>query len=306
MTRRHTGLALALAGVLTGGCASATPPPPTSLAPVAADPTIDPRELFAPARTTLLILGVFHFANPGLDSHKSEHPREVVSERRQAELAVLLDQLAAFEPTKIAVEVLPRHGAWLDAQYREYRSTKRAAGPNEVYQLGFALADRLGHAHVFPVDARGRRYRPYIDPSRAAARWGQQARVNSELAARYERYYDWQDSLYEQMSLSEYLAFINSPEILRLSHGPYVSGDIAVHNERSYPAADHVSGWWYDRNLRIFANVASLTEQRDERILLVIGAGHVPILQHAALASPDIELVEVADVLCEVPRSRTD
>jgi len=36
-----------------------------------------------------------------------------------------------------------------------------------------------------------------------------------------------------------------------------------------------------------------------ERVLLLIGAGHVPILRHAALSSPDYELVEVRRVLGE-------
>lgn len=119
----------------------------------------------------------------------------------------------------------------------------------------------------------------------------------TELGERYERYYDWKDSLYVDMSLDEYLVFLNSPLNLQLSHGAYVSGEIAIHNERVYPRADHVSGWWYDRNLRIFANVVSLVEAPSERILLVIGVGHVPILRHAALASPEIELIEVRDVL---------
>jgi hypothetical protein len=35
----------------------------------------------------------------------------------------------------------------------------------------------------------------------------------------------------------------------------------------------------------------------DERILLIIGAGHVPILRHCVLASPEDTLVEVQQYL---------
>ena len=39
-----------------------------------------------------------------------------------------------------------------------------------------------------------------------------------------------------------------------------------------YPGVDSKTAW-YNRNLRIFANLQRLTEQPGERILLVIGAG---------------------------------
>ena len=35
----------------------------------------------------------------------------------------------------------------------------------------------------------------------------------------------------------------------------------------------------------------------EKRVLVLIGAGHVPILRHAALSSPDYHLVEVREVL---------
>ena len=46
--------------------------------------------------------------------------------------------------------------------------------------------------------------------------------------------------------------------------------------EGAYPGPDHVTAW-YNRNLRIFANLQRLAAAPDERILLVIGAGHVRI-----------------------------
>jgi hypothetical protein len=54
---------------------------------------------------------------------------------------------------------------------------------------------------------------------------------------------------------------------------------------------------WYNRNLRIFANLQRITETPDERLLLLIGGGHLPILRHCIVASPECELVEVADYL---------
>ncbi len=50
-------------------------------------------------------------------------------------------------------------------------------------------------------------------------------------------------------------------------------------------------------NSRIFANVQRITEGPQDRILLIIGAGHLGLLRHAFETSPEYQLVEVGDVL---------
>ena len=56
-----------------------------------------------PAPVQVMILGTYHFGNPGLDLHnmKSE---SVLTPGRQKELDDIATRLAKFNPTKIAVE----------------------------------------------------------------------------------------------------------------------------------------------------------------------------------------------------------
>lgn len=63
-----------------------------------------------------------------------------------------------------------------------------------------------------------------------------------------------------------------------------------------YVGADMRSAW-YNRNLRIFSNIICLPSQPDERILVIIGGGHVPILQHLIENSPEYKLLSVDDYL---------
>src|SRR5260370_16794190 len=51
----------------------------------------------------IMILGTYHMNNPGLDS-VNLNADDVLSERRQAQINELLDKLARFKPTKIAIE----------------------------------------------------------------------------------------------------------------------------------------------------------------------------------------------------------
>src|SRR5688572_1476825 len=55
------------------------------------------------ARAEVLVLGVFHMANPGRDIVNAQVD-DVLAPKRQAEIAELITVLKRFRPTKIAVE----------------------------------------------------------------------------------------------------------------------------------------------------------------------------------------------------------
>jgi hypothetical protein len=85
----------------------------------------------------------------------------VLAPVRQRELEALAVDLAAFRPTRIAVErhariAVERHAlgqAQLDAEYAAYRRGAFALPADEVYQLGFRLAARCGQPRVHGVNA---------------------------------------------------------------------------------------------------------------------------------------------------------
>ncbi len=97
-------------------------------------------------------------------------------------------------------------------------------------------------------------------------------------------------------TLREILLDANSERNIQLGHGAYLVDWFKIGAGNDYPGVDRVTGW-YNRNLRIFANLQRITEQLDERILLIIGAGHLPILHHTTLTSPEYELVQVHEYL---------
>ena len=52
---------------------------------------------------------------------------------------------------------------------------------------------------------------------------------------------------------------------------------------------------WYNRNLRIFSNLQAITSDTSDRILVIIGAGHLPILRFLAQSSPEYRVRDVAE-----------
>ena len=71
---------------------------------------------------------------------------------------------------------------------------------------------------------------------------------------------------------------LNQPEGRLADHQGYLRiARIGLGDQ--YPGANWVTYMWYARNLKIFVNLTRVTESADDRILLIIGAGHVFLVQ---------------------------
>ena len=273
----------------------------------------------------IMLLGTFHFENHGVDRYKPHVGFDAFSERRQAEIAEVVERLAGFRPTKIAVERRPQDQEEIDQKYSAYLEDRFELPGDEVYQLGFRLARRLGHDRVHCVNAWGRYYEPAIDieayvrehgldreylnnvlsPHTPEAYAGEhdQEHLLSQWEPRFEELYGYWDQLKTQVSLREILVRTNAEELIVKGHGHYLVDRFKAGVNGEYPGVDWVTAW-YNRNLRIFANLQRIAKSPEERILLIIGGGHLAILRHCVLASPEYDLVEVHEYLALGDRGR--
>ncbi|MEX2531072.1 MAG: DUF5694 domain-containing protein [Gemmatimonadota bacterium] len=258
-----------------------------SLFPTAAPAAAQEAGVTEPVR--VLVLGVYHFANPGLDVVKTE-VADVLSPTKQEEIQAVVDAIARFRPTKITVEQLPASAARLDSLYAAYRSGEHELSRNETEQLGFRLAARFEHVRVHPIDHRGEfpfeavmEYAQRNDPDFVDFVQRELARITEETN-REQR----------ENTVGEILRTANDPALLAEGHGAYVRF-ATVGAGDTYVGADLLAKW-YDRNIRIFANLKRVVEPGD-RVLVVIGSGHAPILRELVTYDPDIELVEATEFL---------
>jgi len=88
---------------------------------------------------------------------------------------------------------------------------------------------------------------------------------------------------------------MNDPQRLDVAHGVYLL--MAQVGKDGDAKGAEVVGGWYQRNLYIYANLMRLVESPEERVLLVIGAGHAKLLRDYLRGSPNARLVETADYL---------
>jgi hypothetical protein len=212
--------------------------------------------------------------------------------------------LVKFRPRRVALEWPASRQAELDSAYGAFVSGQASLRANERDQLGFRVAHELGHDRVYAIDAPARSYYPDMtqqDYERHVARLmeGADRTVHArqqELAARYGVLAQLDDSLKTTMPLREYLLRENDQGRVLVAHGQYLIGSFYLGRDDDYLGPD-MGTRWYNRNLRIFHNLQRITSSPDDRILVILGSGHLPILRHALEASPEYRLVEVSDYL---------
>lgn len=244
--------------------------------------------------TKVMVVGTFHFAYQNLDIHKTDkkNMRDILSAQSQKELQAVLDVLRTYKPTRIYLEAKDQQ--WLDSSYNACTDSALKTKPNERIQIGFRLAKELKMTKVYSADAdeliNDWNNTDSVSLMKVLGSDSIADKTHANLLGRaYEKYYTYQDSICAAIPLLDAFIYMNEPRNLQLNHGAYLSG---YFNTLSNYGPDFLATWWVDRNLRIFNNVLLSKPSPDDRILILFGAGHVPLLKQNFESSPDFTYVD--------------
>ena len=243
-------------------------------------------------KPTVMILGTYHMNNPGADAVNFEAD-DVLAAKRQRELQQLVEQLARFKPTKIAVEADTSLDVEVNAKYQDYLNSVYQPGRSEGDQVSFPLAKKMQHAKVYCVDWFGREDKRETVDLETFAKVHNQSELLEKADAMVQDMA--QESLatltelQESGSVIDMFHFLNQEETIRTLHKinnipPLIHAQIGVGDQ--YVGLDWLLDW-YERNLKIYVNLTRITESPDDRILLMIGAGHVGLIQQFLEDSAD-------------------
>lgn len=242
-----------------------------------------------PPEDSIFFVGSWHFAYPGKDAHKTDASNriDVLSDERQQEIEETLAYLERYRPTAIGVECDPG-SAW-EEKYREYLDGDMAPVRNEIYQLGFRLAKRMGLERVHCVDA-GSFYGDHREEMKRLGAIPEEYDYQSDdvMSKRYREWYDYMDRIRNDMTILEGLQLTNREDVLDAGFGAYLVGDFKL---PEFGGADALAVYWYNRNLRIFRQLQELRTEDEDRLLVVFGSGHVQILKTLADSSPEFRRV---------------
>lgn len=248
-----------------------------------------------PAPVSVLLLGTFHFGNPGQDLHNARVD-DVRTPEKQAELADLAARLARFAPTKIVVEAVSDRPDLTWPRFENFTPETLTQVADERVQIGLRLAHQLGLPAVHAVDEQSDTfdYFPFGAVQTYAQEHGQTALLE-RIGASIERMVKEFEAAQKTTPVRLLLARANDPAQIAAMHREGYYNFLPLGDPARQPGAD-LNGAWYLRNAKIFAKLTQIARPGD-RVLVVFGAGHLYWLRHFVEFTPGFKLVEPNDLL---------
>lgn len=240
----------------------------------------------------VLLLGVFHFSNPGLDVAKFKSA-DILSEERQKEVMQVVEKLKAISPDKIFIEDAPENQNKIDSTLDQYKKGKYTLSSNEIDQLGLRLAKDLDLPALYPVDYRNADF-PFDSLMKSATEAGQTDIIHFVQHTIDSVQTSFNEAL-SKLTITQMLLRENTPEAIKLQNTFYFKM-LPAGKEDNHVGSYLVSEWWR-RNMIIYENILKRLDGNEKVILVIFGSGHTALLNQMMRYNPDIELVNVNNVL---------
>lgn len=257
----------------------------------AAEPTID-----------VMVLGVYHFGNPGLDTNNIEVD-SVLTPAKQAQLDAVAKALLRFRPTRVMVEMQSDAPDLATKAYARFKLADLASDANEITQIGFRIANLAGLKAVEGIDEQPGPgepdYYPYDKLQDTAVKFGQTGLITvanlpvKAWVATFER-----DQ--KTKSIGELLIRTNTDPIYVGMTDYYTL--LPIGDNDTQTGAD-LNAVWYLRNAKIFAKLMHVARPGD-RVLVVYGGGHGYWLRHFAKSVPGYRLIDPVPYLKRAKTNR--
>jgi len=246
----------------------------------------------------VLLIGSSHWNNFQQDGFDVAQTNEIdiLSDKYQNEVESIANKIVKFKPDKIFVERTIEYQPKLDSLYNLYRSSQWGEKKrNEIYQLGFRVANKLNHKSVYGIDYRNTSF-PY-DSLMKSMEVANQDKLISKFKRDIEKYEeDYNALVKEGRSLVDILNFLNDTEQRRMDVDWYLSGanqgGVIDNNIGSFLASE-----WIKRNIFTYGLIQKYVEEKDERIMILMGASHIAVLENLINYNSNWETVELKEIV---------
>lgn len=239
----------------------------------------------------VMIVGVYHLGETSdLISIESKNGYDLKQQAME-----VVDALARFQPTKLAVEAEWEMQSKINDRYEKYQAGDATDAKNEIDMIGFPLAKKSGIHEISCIDWRGdenetaglsdiMQYAEEHEPDRYK-------KIMTTYIEPMQRYAE----KWSKLTILEGYRSVNEEETVKRLHQVYMELAM-VGKEKGYYAMDWLT-WWYKRNLILYTNVRSLVSSQEERILLLIGGSHVHLIKQFLEESGECTVVDANEYL---------
>lgn len=242
-------------------------------------------------RIQVLNFGTFHMSYTP-DANTTEFDEH--DKKNQADVHAIAAELAAFKPTVILVETTPDYDQELQSTYLKYIESPdmKFDAPSEIELLAYELGRVAGVDRIHGIDHKmnynysiAQTIDNKIDAETCNAFFSNPTSTFPFLAIPEER-----------LTLKEKLIGANSERYLDFLIT--INADILTHagTEDNFEGADEAAKY-YQRNLRMFANMNRLDLKKDDRVFILMGASHTAFFRDFMSRSPKYHMVNTMDYL---------
>ncbi|KAF2330436.1 DUF5694 domain-containing protein [Flavobacterium ginsenosidimutans] len=240
----------------------------------------------------ILLVGTFHYANPGLDVAQLNN-FNIMSENSQKELEIMSEKIKKFGPDKIFVEWEFKKQADLDKFYNKNTDSLFKTNKSEITQLALRTAKKLNHKKLYGMNLYTSF--PYDSLMMAMEKSNQKDLMekNKAITASFEKKHN---EKIRKSSLQEMMLYYNTKQSENENIQWYLEVANRAGNPDDFTGPSLVSNW-YKRNLYMYSLIQKLTENTDNKIMILVGAGHAALIREFITHDPEFELVELSTVL---------
>ncbi len=260
---------------------------------------------FSQDKINVLLLGTYHFNNPGNDAVKNVE-RNILTVQSQKSLDQITNSIISkFKPDQIFVEsnfnknndLNNQYKLYLKNQFSQFTDTikkprlKRFYTEGETFQLAFRLAKKANIRQIYPIDSLIEMRFDIL-----------QKEINSN--PKTKNLFEQKASQMSQSSnkcmaknlLKDVFICLNQKAELNQNKGFYISIANKVNPDSKYFGSNLVADW-YKRNLIMYANIQNQIESKTKNIFILVGTGHAAIFREFFENDKNFNLIEVDEIL---------
>jgi hypothetical protein len=208
----------------------------------------------------IILVGSFHF----------EQDEEVIR-TKEKEVIELVDYLAQFNPTKVALEWEKSEESNLNELYK---SSIEQYSVDEIEQVGFRLAKKLDHDQIYAVNWAGHLTQNDLN------------NLNNTIQDSYPDLLETMNlmnentpSIHSDIPLIDSFRDLNTKHVIREYEKMYLSF-AEVSNRSGDMVGINFLNKWMERELMIFKNTVEVSQGfPEDRILLLLGSDHLWMLR---------------------------
>lgn len=206
----------------------------------------------------IILVGTYHF----------EQDEELIA-NKEKEVIELVDYLAHYKPTKVAVEWEASKDKDLNI---EYKKSDRDFLIDEIQQIGFRLAKKLNHEKVYAVNWSGKITKEDMEELNASIQDSY-----PELLNKMKVISENAPVISINTPLVNSFRKLNDNEAIKELERIYLSFVTVTDSKEKMIGFDFLNKW-LERELMIFKNIVETTKSND-RTLLIIGSDHLWMLR---------------------------